>query len=190
MCKFKSGIILKDRVFIPDYDSHSDMLEELKIWDTKQNAERLFVRAELIPENDDPFSPIEKWKYRVDQDILPDWYVAEVDEARMREAVKEWAKARILVGKEIDAINRGAGYCIKDCKIGSVYGSAKIDSVSGSARIGDVFGSANIGSVYDYSIVAGNIQRIGKIEDLAVVIDYDEKKIYHAGNMECEAVKK
>ena len=30
MCKFKSGLILKDRVFIPDYDSHVDMLEELK----------------------------------------------------------------------------------------------------------------------------------------------------------------
>ena len=60
MCQFKSGIILKDWVFVPDYDSHSDMLECLKIKDTKQNAERLFVRAELIPENGDPFSPIEK----------------------------------------------------------------------------------------------------------------------------------
>ena len=43
MCKMKSAIILKDRVFIPDYDSHTKMLEELGIEDTKQNAEKLFT---------------------------------------------------------------------------------------------------------------------------------------------------
>lgn len=48
MCRFKSGIILKDRVFIPDYDSHSDMLDELGIEDTKQNAEKLFIRAVIL----------------------------------------------------------------------------------------------------------------------------------------------
>ena len=49
MCKLKSAIILKDSVFIPDYDSHSKMLKELQIEDTRSNAERLFVRAELYP---------------------------------------------------------------------------------------------------------------------------------------------
>lgn len=28
MCRLKSGIILKDRIFVPEYDSHTDMLEE------------------------------------------------------------------------------------------------------------------------------------------------------------------
>lgn len=31
MCRMKLAIILKDRVFIPDYDSHTQMLEELGI---------------------------------------------------------------------------------------------------------------------------------------------------------------
>ena len=75
MCKLKSAIILKDRVFVPDYDSHSDMLEELGIEDTRENAERLFVRAELSPRNGDAFSPVDEWQYTVDQDIGPDWYV-------------------------------------------------------------------------------------------------------------------
>ena len=87
MCQFKSGIILKDRVFIPDYDSHSDMLKELGIEDTRQNAERLFIRAELIPVDNDVFSDISTWKFKVDQDILPDWYVEEYDKQRMIEAV-------------------------------------------------------------------------------------------------------
>ena len=50
MCKLKSGIILKDRVYIPDHDHHTQMLDELKIKDTRENAERLFVRAELLPQ--------------------------------------------------------------------------------------------------------------------------------------------
>ena len=33
MCKLKSAIILKDRIFVPEYDSHSEMLEELGIND-------------------------------------------------------------------------------------------------------------------------------------------------------------
>ena len=51
MCKLKSAIILKDRVFVPDYDSHDKMLKELGIKDTRENAERLFVRAELSPKS-------------------------------------------------------------------------------------------------------------------------------------------
>ena len=43
MCQTKSGIILKDRVFLPDYDSHGRMLEELKIADTRENAEQQFA---------------------------------------------------------------------------------------------------------------------------------------------------
>ena len=35
------------------------MLEELGIKDTQQNAERVFVRAELYPEDGDVFSPID-----------------------------------------------------------------------------------------------------------------------------------
>ena len=80
MCQTKSGIILKDRIFLPDYDSHGKMLEELKIADTRENAERLFVRAELVPPAGDVFSDISTWIFRVDQDILPEWFVAECEE--------------------------------------------------------------------------------------------------------------
>ena len=112
MCKLKSAIILKDSVFIPDYDSHSKMLEELQIEDTRSNAERLFVRAELYPENGDVFSPIDQWKFNVDQDIVPDWYVAGYDEERMRAAVKDWAKAHIHIGENDITINCGSNHYI------------------------------------------------------------------------------
>ena len=149
MCRFKSGIILKDRVFIPDYDSHTEMLEELKIADTKDNAERLFVRAELVPPPDDNvFAPLSEWEYHVDQDILPEWYVAEVDEKRMRKAVTKWAKEHIHIGEEIDTINSGTHW-IKDCKIEIICGFSEVGTICGFSEVGTIFGSAKVGDIYD-----------------------------------------
>ena len=148
MCRFKSGIILKDRVFIPDYDSHTEMLEELKIADTEDNAKRLFVRVELVPPNDDVFTPVSEWKYRVDQDILPDWYVPEVDEKRMRDAVTEWAKEHIHIGEKIEEITSGLHW-IKDGTVGVIGGSAEIRKLCGSAEVGYIYGSAKVGYICD-----------------------------------------
>ena len=143
MCRFKSGIILKDRVFIPDYDSHTKMLEELKIADTEDNAKRLFVRAELMPPDNDVFTPVSSWKYHVDQDILPDWYVAEVDEMRMREAVTEWAKEHIHIGEKIERIDSGTHW-IKDCKVEYICGFAEVENICGSAKVKYIRGSAKV----------------------------------------------
>ena len=148
MCKLKSAIILKDSVFIPDYDSHSKMLKELQIEDTRSNAERLFVRAELYPKDGDVFSPIDQWKFNVDQDIVPDWYVAGYDEERMRAAVKDWAKSYIHIGENNITINCGSNHYIKDCKNVTVCDSASISKVCGSASISKVCGSASISCVY------------------------------------------
>ena len=106
MCKLKSCIVLKDRIFCPDYDSHDRMLSELGVEDTRENAERLFVRVELSPIDDDVFSPINTWRMKVDQDILPDWWVAEAEEPRVREAVAKWAKDHIFCdAKNLDLKN-------------------------------------------------------------------------------------
>ncbi len=53
MRRMKSAVILKDRVFMPNYNSHTSMLEELGIDDTGRNAN--FVRAEIYPDSGDMF---------------------------------------------------------------------------------------------------------------------------------------
>lgn len=131
MCKLKSGIILKDSVFVPNYDSHTDMLEELKIKDTRENAERLFVRAEFYPK-EDIFSDVNKWIYRVDQDILPEWYVEEVDKDRFIKAVKEWHKKHVLVGVNGITLSEGDTYYIKDCKNVVVKNGSTIEAYGNS----------------------------------------------------------
>jgi hypothetical protein len=87
---FKSGLLLKDRTFVPDYNSHTEMLEELHIDDTRDNMRTTFIRFEISPKNGDIFTDIGEWKYKVDQDYTPDWYVAEYDEHRARTALKDW----------------------------------------------------------------------------------------------------
>ena len=140
--------------FYTDYDSHSKMLKELQIEDTRSNAERLFVRAELYPKDGDVFSPIDQWKFNVDQDIVPDWYVAGYDEERMRAAVKDWAKAHIHIGENNITINCGSNHYIKDCKNVTVCGSASISKVYGSASISCVYGSASISEVCDSASIS------------------------------------
>ena len=142
MCRFKSMILLKDRVFIPDYDHHQDMLNELKIEDNRKNAERLFVRVELSPANGDVFSDISTWEYRADQDILPSWYVEEVEKKRAITAVKEWAKTHIFVGLNNLELIEGGHYYIKDCKNVIVKDSATVKAC-GSATV-EAWGSATV----------------------------------------------
>ena len=89
MCQFKSGIITKNGVTLaPMYnDSHSSLLETMGIADNQMNAMKVFVRAELVPPNNDKTVDVEKWKYRVDQDFVPDWY--EKDSKRYEEEMRE-----------------------------------------------------------------------------------------------------
>ena len=153
MCRFKSGIILKDRVFVPDYDSHTDMLAELGIEDTEKNAKTKFIRAELYPENGDVFTPIDIWKFKIDQDILPDWYIEEIDKGRMIDAVKTWAKNRIHIDTDNLVIESGGGYCVKDCKNVVISGNATVENIYGSATVEDIYGSAIVKNISGNAIV-------------------------------------
>ena len=171
MCRLKSAIILKDRVFVPDYDSHTDMLKELGIEDTKANAERLFIRAELYPANGDGFSDIDTWEFNVDQDILPDWYVKEYDKQRMIEAVKEWAKDRIHIGVDGLDISNGAGHRIKDCKNVFIRDNATVEDICGNTTVGYIRDSVTVGYIRDsvtVEYIRGSVT-VGYIRDSVTV---------------------
>lgn len=75
-------------------ESHSDLLESLGIADTHMNAAKTFVRAELIPKDNDRMSDVKDWRYNVDQDIVPDWYDKDPGryEQEFKNAVEEYMK--------------------------------------------------------------------------------------------------
>lgn len=181
MCKLKSGIILKDSVFVPDYDSHTNMLEELKIEDTRKNAERLFVRAEFYP-NGDIFSDVNKWIYHVDQDILPEWYVEEVDKDRFIKAVKEWHKKYVLVGVDGITLSDGDTYYIKNCKNVTVKNGSTVKAYGNST----VYAYGN--STFVIGISSSNRKDNIRLSNNATLKDCKTKTIYQSGDWKFEKV--
>lgn len=131
MCKFKSGIILKNKVVLtPAYnDSHSSLLEKLNIKDNHLNASKTFVRAELIPKNNDMTTDIKEWEYVVDQDIVPDWYEEDPKkyEQEFRNEVADYIKKNTVtfLGKSWSVIkrdNKGVYLLLNDILKKSVFG--------------------------------------------------------------------
>ena len=153
MCKLKSAIILKDRVFISDHDSHSKMLEELGITDDYFNASKVFVRAELSPENGDVFSNIDSWEFSVDQDITPKWFDEKDCAERMRNTVKEWAKTHIFIGQNGLTISHGENIFIKDCKNVDIYDNATVNYIYGNATVNYICDNATVERIYDNATV-------------------------------------
>lgn len=105
MCNFKSGIILKNKIVLcPEgNESHSDLLEKLNIEDNHFNASKVFVRAELLP-GENNMSHVERWTYKVDQDIVPDWYEEDREryEEEFRNEVKAWVKEHMNTVEEFE----------------------------------------------------------------------------------------
>ena len=153
MCQLKSGIILKNRVFVPEYDSHTQMLEELGIKDDYFNASKTFVRVELSPTDGDAFSDIDTWKLSVDQDITPEWYDEDRYKPQVVEAVKEWAKDHIHIGVDDLKISTGRNHYIEDCKGVDICGSATVKYICGSATVEYICGSATVKNICDSATV-------------------------------------
>lgn len=116
MCQFKSGIILRNKVVLTPEgnESHSDLLESLRIADTHMNASKTFVRVELIPKDGNKMSDVKDWRYKVDQDIVPDWYEKDPEryEREFRDAVEnymeEWKrKFKFICGHYWTCVKEG-----------------------------------------------------------------------------------
>lgn len=100
MCNFKSGIILKGKVVLaPIYnDSHSALLKKLNIEDNSFNATKVFVRAELLPPRGNVMTDIKDWRFKVDQDLVPDWFELDREkyEEEFRQSVTDFVKKNFV----------------------------------------------------------------------------------------------
>ena len=151
MCMFKSMLLLKDKVFCPNYDSHEDMINEtgMEHGPMREN----FVRVEITPPYDDLTVPIDKWEYKVDQDYLPEWYVEEVDKPRCFDALKAWAVKHILVGQDVPEVKQGEFVVLVNCNTGIVKGT--VQKVWGGT-VQKVWGGGTVQEVWD----GGTVQKV------------------------------
>ena len=93
MCKFISLVLTKEDCLICDSHKHEDIIEKYQLNDKSRTPD--FVRVEISPIDDNVFAPLKDWKFKVDQDYIPNWFVFEYEEKRVREFLKVWAKSHI-----------------------------------------------------------------------------------------------
>lgn len=182
MCRFKSGIIFKTRCVVApgENDSHSDLLRELNVEDTYTNASRMFVRAELVPENGEWWTDPDGWEFVVDQDVTPDWYDTDPGkyEEEFRQAVKSWWCEHVLVDKKIDELS-GGYYRIKRCEVKKLLNDVNV--YLNSSTVGKMLGSSTVGKMCDsstardfknYPNIKIHIPKGGKFE----IVEHEEEK--------------
>ena len=125
MCSLKSGILLRDRAYVPDHDSHDQMLKELGIQYDYLGASEKFVRFELSPRDDNLLTDVSTWTMKVDQDIIPAWFDADREkyDGIIVDAVREWAEKHIIKEGKHEK-SEGIYYLINDAEI-TLFGNAK-----------------------------------------------------------------
>ena len=166
MCQFKSALVLKDRIFLPDYDSHDKMLQELGIEDNFTNASKVFVRVELSPADGDIFSDVDGWELKVDQDILPDWWNEAERLPQLKELVETWMqKHTIYAGEVADGVWLATGSATV-----TAYGRATVTAY-GSATV-TAYDSATV--IIPKRFVTGGVI---KLNDDSVCINHNTHTI-------------
>ena len=189
MCQFKSAICLKDRVFVPDYDSHSKMLEELHIEDDFAHASKVFVRVELVPKDDDKTSNVDEWKLNVDQDVLPDWWDENDCLPRIKAAVKAWCDIHIL-RDGMHTVRDGIWYAWGNASVVAfdnasvkAYNSASVEAY-GNASV-KAYDNASVVAFDNASVEAYNSTSVEAFDDATVVaFDNASVKAYNSTSVE------
>ena len=186
MCQFKSGIILKNKIVVAPGkdDSHSSLLESLGIQDDYIGASKTFVRAELVPKNNEwwisPEEHPEKWTFVVDQDIVPDWFCREESEKEFRAAVCEWWKSHVLVDQKLEKLESGY-YKLKRCEVKKLLNDVMADlydsqvgEMRESSQVGVMRGSSQVGVMWESSQVGAMWERsqVGAMRESSTAKDY------------------
>jgi len=175
MCQFKSALVLpsEDIVHSPFTDSHEDLIDIQGLIDDAVTGAR-FVRIEFSPNPDHPdeYADLSKYKLKVDQHDVPDWWTPELRERtaeRMREIVKPslvTSYRNCLVGgcyilagnARIDHLSFARIIAMLDSsqvvamdnasQVEIMCGGSTIEQMNGSSYIGRMRHTSHIGSIY------------------------------------------
>ena len=191
MCQLKSCLVLKDRVYCPDYDSHQDMLDKLGINDDYLGASKTFVRVELMPPDGvkSLIEPLDRWTLKVDQDITPEWWDSEAYRQRVEEAVEAWRREHVFTEGE-HSVKDGKVYAFDSATV-KACGSATIEAFDsatvkacGSATV-KACGRATVkawGSATVYAFGSATVEAY----DSAIVVYHRKNKIVYPARWTAE----
>ena len=187
MCQLKSCLVLKDRVFCPDYDSHQDMLDKLGIKDDYLGASKTFVRVELLPPDGvrSLMEPLDRWTLSVDQDVTPEWWDVEADRQRVEEAVEAWRGEHVFTEGE-HSISTGIVYALSSATVIAhehatvkAYGSATVEAWSSATVIAHEH--ATVTAYNSATVKACGSAKVKAWNSAIGVYPYKKKIVYPAG---------
>jgi hypothetical protein len=154
MSKFFSCLATKNKLIaFYGVDNHTTLIEMAGLKDN--SATPTFVGLEFTPDN--PMTlDFTKWSFRVDQDILPDWFVTE-----------EWHQRCIEFLENVHSIRESQKYghghiwfCDSELDVLLPYssilfmlGSSNVGEMLGSSNVGEMLGSSNVGVMWGSSKV-------------------------------------
>ena len=179
MCQLKSCLVLKDRVYCPDYDSHQDMLDKLGIKDDYLGASKTFVRLELIPPEgvQSLIEPLDRWTLNVDQDVTPEWWDERDDRQRVEEAVEAWRREHVFAEGE-HSISAGIVYALGNATV-KAFDRATVKAFD-SATV-EAFGSATVTARDSATVEAWGSATVEAYNSAIVVYPKKNKIVYPAG---------
>lgn len=187
MCQLKSCLVLKDRVYCPDYDSHQDMLDKLGIKDDYLGASKTFVRVELTPPDgvQSLMEPLDRWTLKVDQDVTPEWWDAEAYRQRVEEAVEAWRREHVFAEGE-HSISTGIVYALGNATVTAFY-SAKVKAYNSAtveaydnAKV-TAYDSAKVKAYDSATVTAYDSATVKAYDNATVVYPQKRKIVYPAG---------
>jgi len=105
MCEPASMIVTKKKVFWSlKTESHHEIISEFGLKEKDVRGNYTLVPIEITPPVNDFRLPLSKWQFRIDhagyKHELPNWWDEKKEEKRVRIALKEWRKAKIIMPNE------------------------------------------------------------------------------------------
>ena len=166
MCHPASIVMTKDRDFWSmKTDSHSEIIAEFKLCESIRNksaatAESCLVKVELTPPTENAFgAPLKQWRFKIDQDIVPKWFDPKKHEARARQALKEWHKARVFTSG-VHEVLEGSFFAVGTAHV-TAYGSSQVTACDSSKVT--AYGSSTVISWNSNPVsLSGNAVRIDR----------------------------
>jgi hypothetical protein len=197
----KDSLLKFGRVYIhPDKDHHHEIVDALNIKDTTADPDQLrFAKVEITPPNDDIFAPVNKWSFRLDEDVKPVWWTDE-DQKECRLALTEYMKLVRFNKKTFKTLNAKHRLFLKNCIVErfesgiiNLYGSSTVQEMYNSSTVQVMWGSSTVQVMCDSSTVqemwgSSTVQiyssdvKIEKYTDNAIVIDRCDDKPIVKGN--------
>jgi hypothetical protein len=157
MCKFYSAIVLRngDLLHNENLTSHEDIIRLFNINDSQVNCDK-FVRVEFTPDKNSDFPIIEKYKLRVDESSVPDWFESYKEYITQR--LKEFVGKRIILSDQ--KILTGGLYVVKDCIIDTIIAAqvvymqaSTVNEMRGNSTVNEMRGNSTVNEMRDNSTV-------------------------------------